>query len=78
MAANRTTAGRMRMAEVLSGCAVRAAIQAEKNGPGNDAHYLRAIKLRLETLYLHTKEPNILEQISDEVDWLDAKLAVAD
>lgn len=45
------------MAEVLSGCAVRAVIQMEK--ADDDAHYLGAIKLRLQTLYDLTEEPNL-------------------
>lgn len=61
------------MTQALSGCAVRAAIQQE--GADNDAHYLRAIKHRLEMLYeLNEDNPNIREQISDEVDWINVKL----
>lgn len=60
------------MAEVLSGCAVRAAIQMEK--AGNDEHYLKCIKLRLATLYELTEAPNLREQISDEIGWVDEKL----
>lgn len=60
------------MSEVLSGCAVRAAIQMEK--ANDDTHYLRAIKIRLECLYELTGSPNVLEQISDEIDWINEKL----
>jgi hypothetical protein len=62
------------MAEVLSGCAVRAAIQMEKSD--DDAHYLGAIKIRLETLYEFTEAPNIREQLSDEIDWVNEKLGI--
>lgn len=64
--------GEMKMSEALSGCAVRAAIQQEK--VADDAHYFRAIKLRLEMLYELTKRPNLREQISDEIDWVNEKL----
>lgn len=60
------------MAEVLSGCAVRAAIQMER--AGDDEHYLKCIKLRLEALYELTAAPNIREQISDEISWVEEKL----
>ena len=60
------------MPEILSGCAVRAAIQMEKTS--NDEHYLKCIKLRLETLYELTDAPNLREQISDEIGWIDEKL----
>lgn len=60
------------MQETLSGCAVRAAIQMEK--ADDDAHYLGAIKLRLQTLYELTEAPNLREQISDEISWVDEKL----
>jgi hypothetical protein len=62
------------VAEVLSGCAVRAAIQQE--GQNNDAHYLGAIKVRLLALYDLTEAPNVREQISDELDWVNEKLGV--
>lgn len=39
-----------------------------------DAHYLNAILLRLEALYEMTQEPNIREQLSDEVDWIRGRL----
>jgi hypothetical protein len=63
------------MSEALSACAVRATIQKEK--ASNDAHYLGAIKLRLEALYELTEAPNLREQISDEIDWIDGKLGIA-
>lgn len=64
------------MAQALSGCAVRAAIQQEAAHPvsESDRHYLGAIKVRLERLYELTEEPNVREQISDEVDWVNEKL----
>lgn len=62
------------MSEVLSGCAVRAAIQMEKSS--DDAHYLGAIKVRLEQLYELTKAPNLREQISDEISWIEEKLGI--
>lgn len=61
------------MTTVLSGCRVRAEIQ--QRDIDTDAHYFRCIKFRLETLYELTTEPNIREQISDEVDWIEAKLS---
>lgn len=65
-----------KMTEVLSGCAVRAAIQMER--ATDDAHYLGAIKLRLERLYELTEAPNIREQISDEISWVEEKLGIAE
>ncbi len=41
----------------------------------SDIHYFIAVKIRLETLYELTKAPKVREQISDEVDWVDEKLA---
>jgi hypothetical protein len=58
--------------EVLSGCAVYAAIQQQRID--NDLHYLRAIRSRLVALYELTKAPNVREQISDEVDWINSQL----
>jgi hypothetical protein len=58
--------------EVLSGCAVHAAIQQQRID--NDLHYLRAIRIRLVALYESTKAPNVREQISDEVDWVNSQL----
>jgi hypothetical protein len=43
---------------------------------GEDAHYLGAIKIRLERLYELTEEPNIREQISDEIDWVNERLGI--
>lgn len=38
-------------------------------------HYLGAIKVRLELLYEHsTQDSRLLEQLSDEVDWIDAEI----
>lgn len=67
------------MSQALSGCAVRAAIQKEQPHPVSDSdrHYLGAIKHRLKMLYeLNDDNPNIREQISDEVDWINAQLGV--
>lgn len=69
------------MAQALSGCAVRAAIQQDQPYPlsDRDRHYLHAIKHRLIMLYeLNEDNPNILEQISDEVDWVNEKLGTQD
>lgn len=39
------------------------------------AHYLNAIRQRLDTLYaLSANDPRLRERISDEVDWIDAQL----
>jgi len=39
-------------------------------------HYLQAIRTRLEQLYdEHPNDPALREQISDEVDWIEANLA---
>jgi len=59
------------MAEVLSGCAVR-------ERAGADEHYLKCIKLRLERLYDLTVAPNIREQLSDEISWVEEKLGIAE
>lgn len=67
---------KIEMTEVLSGCAVRAAIQMAK--AGDDEHYLKCIKLRLEALYELTEEPNLREQISDEISWVEEKLGIAE
>lgn len=67
---------RNQMSEVLSGCAVRAAIQMER--ADNDEHYLKCIKLRLEALYELTEAPNLREQISDEISWVEEKLGIAE
>jgi hypothetical protein len=64
------------MAEALSGCAVRAAIQMEKSG--DEEHYLKCIKLRLEALYELTEAPNIREQLSDEISWVEERLGIAE
>jgi hypothetical protein len=40
-----------------------------------ERHYLSAVLLRLKTLYDLTKESNVREPISDEVDWIEARLA---
>ena len=63
------------MAEVLSGCAVRAVIQQEKSALSDeDRHYLGSIRVRLNALYELTEAPNIREQISDEISWIGEKL----
>lgn len=70
-----------KMSQALSGCAVRAAIQQEQSRPlsDSDRHYLGAIKHRLKILYeLIEDSPNIREQISDEVDWVNDKLRIHD
>lgn len=68
------------MAQVLSGCAVRAAIQQEQQPLicDDDRHYLAAIKFRLLALYELTEAPNVREQISDELDWVNEKLGEQD
>lgn len=65
------------MNEVRSGCSVRSVIQEEAAQKANDAHYLGAIKIRLEALYELTEAPNVREQISDEIDWVEEKLEAA-
>lgn len=65
------------MSQALSGCAVRAVIQQEAAAKlsDEDTHYLGAIKHRLKMLYeLNEDNPNIREQISDEIDWVNEKL----
>jgi hypothetical protein len=64
------------MSQVLSGCAVRAAIQQEL--PAEERHYLGAILVRLNALYELTEAPNIREQLSDEIGWLEARLGIAE
>lgn len=64
------------MTQVLSGCAVRAAIQQEI--PAEEKHYLGAILVRLNALYELTEAPNIREQISDEIGWVKERLGIAE
>lgn len=70
------------MREVLSGCAVRAVIQQENASKEvlstETTHYFKCIKLRLETLYELTEAPNLREQISDEISWVEEKLGIAE
>lgn len=67
------------MAEVLSGCAVRAVIQRERSAISDeDRHYLGAILVRLRTLYDLTEAPNVREQLSDEIGWLEERLGIAE
>ena len=67
------------MAQVLSGCAVRAAIQQEQaRMPDEERHYLGAILIRLKAFYELTEAPNVREQVSDEIGWLEEKLGVAE
>jgi len=41
-------------------------------------HYLNAIRVRLETLYASAADdPRLREQLSDEVDWIDAQLSLS-
>lgn len=57
--------------------ALRAALAApasEGVRESDEEHYLKCIKLRLETLYELTEAPNLREQISDEIDWVNEKL----
>lgn len=43
------------------------------------SHYLGAIRKRLEQLYdEHPNDPALREQLSDEVDWIDATLNSSD
>lgn len=60
------------MSQVLSGCAVRAAIQRED--ADNERHYLGAILIRLKAYHELVEAPNIREQVSDEIDWLEERL----
>lgn len=64
--------------EVLSGCAVRAVIQQEPKLSDEERHYLGAIKVRLDTLYELTEAPNVREQLSDEIGWVEARLGIAE
>lgn len=67
------------MAEVLSGCAVRAVIQQERlKLSDEETHYLGAILVRLNSLYEMTQAPNVREQLQDEIGWLEEKLGVAE
>lgn len=68
------------MSQVLSGCAVRATIQQEQDQKlsAEERHYLSVILIRLNMLYELTEAPNIREQISDEVGWLEERLGVAE
>lgn len=64
------------MGQVLSGCAVRAAIQQEL--PAEEKHYLGAILVRLNAYYDLVEEPNVREQIQDEIGWLEERLGVSE
>ncbi len=67
------------MSQVLSGCAVRAAIQREEQElPAEERHYLGAILVRLNTLYEMTEAPNVREQLSDEIGWVEERLGIAE
>lgn len=68
------------MGQVLSGCAVRAVIQQERASQitEEERHYLGAIKVRLNTLYEITAAPNVREQLSDEISWINERLGVDD
>lgn len=67
------------MGEVLSGCAVRAVIQQERNElPAEERHYLGSILVRLNALYELTEAPNIREQLSDEISWIEERLGIAE
>lgn len=65
------------MAEVLSGCAVRAVIQQERHLSDEERHYLGSILVRLNSLYEITEAPNIREQLQDEIGWLEEKLGLS-
>lgn len=43
-----------------------------------DRHYLGAILVRLRAYYELVEAPNIREQVSDEIDWLEERLGVAE
>ncbi len=45
---------------------------------GEERHYLGAILIRLKAFYELTEAPNIREQVSDEIGWLEEKLGVAE
>ena len=64
------------MSKVLSACAVRAAIQQET--ADNERHYLGAILVRLKAYYEIVEEPNIREQVSDEIDFLEELLGLTE
>lgn len=64
------------MAQALSGCAVRATIQQEP--ADEERHYLGTILVRLNALYELTEVPNIREQLSDEIGWLEDRLGIAE
>lgn len=67
------------MSQVLSGCAVRAVIQQEQRELlAEERHYLGAILVRLNALYELTEAPNIREQLSDEIGWLEERLGIAE
>ena len=64
------------MSQALSGCAVRAAAQIERSE--EERHYLGAILVRLRAYYELVEAPNIREQVSDEIGWLEERLGVAE
>lgn len=46
--------------------------------PDDSPHYLGAIRLRLEELYVKSDDPREREQISDEVDWITDRIGARD
>ena len=57
--------------------AIVAALRLQRRGISeDDKHYLSTILVRLVTLYDLTEAPNVREQISDEVSWVEEKLGV--
>lgn len=43
-----------------------------------ERHYLSAIRKRLMAYYELVESPNIREQVSDEIDWLDEHIAASE
>jgi len=65
-----------RSAEQAMKSAIEAALALSRPAPPDDRHYLSAIRKRLEQLYDASAEnPRLREQISDEIDWVDAALS---
>jgi hypothetical protein len=54
---------------------ILAALASTPERTPDTTHYLNAIRVRLETLYASAEDnPRLREQLSDEVDWIDAQL----
>lgn len=64
--------------EIAVAIAERDALVPAQASPDDSPHYLGAIRLRLEELYIKSDDPREREQISDEVDWITDRIGARD